>query len=103
MRNRQGPKLFFGNFLPVPTFVPPLGVEEKAENRKLKMKSRRSKSRKSKVGDESALKKGARASCPLLHRSWDILSQSIAGRAMRPRSADSFRKIYRQAVVLMGK
>jgi hypothetical protein len=61
------------------------------------MKSRRSKSRKSKVGDESALKKGARASCPHLHRSWDILSQSIAGRASRPRGADSFRKIYRQA------
>jgi hypothetical protein len=59
------------------------------------MKSRRSKSRKSKVGDESALNTGARASCLILHRSWDILSQSIAGRASRPRGADSSRKIYR--------
>ena len=61
------------------------------------MKSRRSKSRKSKVGDESALNTGARASCLILHRSWDILSQSIAGRASRPRVADSYRQIYRQA------
>jgi hypothetical protein len=30
-------------------------------------------------------------------------ASSTYGRAMRPRGADSFRKIYRQAVVLMGK
>ena len=49
MRDRQGAETFFGNFLPVPIFVPPREVEEKAENRKLKAENEESKVKKSKV------------------------------------------------------